>query len=160
MEKFDCYKDGEITSFFIEEDYNYDAWQEVRHQDWTQRESVPAVWIALHRTNPPGPSDDSYTALFIKISADTLLSFTLLAPERFYLGKGCTPAVFARVAEETKRKIVSSSNKRSKKFYPNESRNCNAERVWRALLTNDRATYDPEEDRYTFRLQDESVPPS
>lgn len=105
-------------------------------QEWTYRVTTPGC-------------QDFYEARFKEVGANLIQPDVLHRHDPAFRGKGLTEALFARVVTDTGRTLISSTNGPTKNF-PNEYRSADAERVWRRLFGEERATYDAAQDRYTF----------
>ncbi len=68
-----------------------------------------------------------------------------------FSARGIPEALFALVARDSGRTLVSSSNRADCTRLANEYRTKAATTVWRRLANAGRATYDPQTDRFTYR---------
>lgn len=112
------------------------------------RQSVPCNKWNYHIKHPE--SHDFYQGDFTEIGNGKIQPEMLTnqyLPE--YKGRGITEALFADVTQKSGLTLVSSTNRGTKNF-ENESRSHPADKVWKRLVASGKATYDIEEDRYTY----------
>jgi hypothetical protein len=91
---------------------------------------------------------DFYEAKFAEV-AGGVQPVALARNDAVFRGKGIAEALFLRVVADSGQHLFSSTNAGQKNF-PNEFRSVSAERIWRWLFGEERATYDAAQDRYTF----------
>jgi hypothetical protein len=89
-----------------------------------------------------------YEARFVEVPGG-VQSDVLARNDATFRGKGIADALFARVNTDSGHQLVSSTNT-GQKHFPNEWRSADAERIWRRLFGEERASYDAAQDRYTF----------
>jgi hypothetical protein len=123
-------RDGSTQTWNVELDHDTCA------KEWTYR-------VATDGCN------EFYEARFKEVNADKIQPDVLARNDDAFRAKGLTEALFLQIVKDSKRTLISSTNGSIKNF-PNESRSPDAERVWRRLLGEERATYDAATDRYTF----------
>ncbi|AGP39483.1 hypothetical protein [Sorangium cellulosum] len=123
-------RDGSSQSFDAEADHDASAGV------WTYRAFVAEC-------------ADFYEARFKQVAAGYIQPDMLDRHHDAFRGKGITEAIFLRVVQDAGLPLVSSTNRGTMNF-ENEYRTGDAERIWRRLFAEERASYDGKEDRFRF----------
>lgn len=119
----------------------------IPHRFDVEIESGEKAGIWTYRVSTPG-CPDFYEARFAAVDG-VVQPDVLTANHSAYKGKGITEALFFRVVSDTQLTLESGTNHGQRRLR-NESRSLDAERVWRRLFAEERASYDVMTDRFTF----------
>jgi hypothetical protein len=111
-------------------------------------DSMLALYVRIHRNNPPTPNADDWVDLTLQERPERDLRVTMMrhGSKPWYARMGILDAAIPAAAALTGRKVVSSSNTHRKDEA--EYRTDAAEKVWKRLEGAGLARYDQQEDRY------------
>lgn len=99
------------------------------------------------RTIPPPPDAVFFELTLSPIDSDTLKVIAICAHHRRYRRRGIPEALLPRVSELCRARLRSSSNRGENS---NEWRTSESTRMWRRLVANGLASYDPVQDEFSL----------